>query len=136
MLFTHYSTPEQKSNSSIGTLLLTLCAATVIDAGAGWWLGRPGLGREARIAIALLPIPANLVLIGLIVRAIRRLDDFLRQVHLEAVAISFLVTGLAVFVYGYLERAHAVGPLNVAIVWLFMAIFYGIGYLAAARHYG
>lgn len=128
--------PEQKSNSSIGTLLLTLCAATVIDAGAGWWLGRPGLGREARIAIALLPIPANLVLIGLIVRAIRRLDDFLRQVHLEAVAISFLVTGLAVFVYGYLERAHAVGPLNVAIVWLFMAIFYGIGYLAAARHYG
>src|ERR1035438_1329531 len=126
---------EQKSNSSVGALLFTLCLATAIDVGVGWWLGRPGLGRNARIAIALLPIPANLVLIALIVRTIRRLDDFLRQVHLEAVAIAFLLTGLAVFVYGYLDRAHAVRPLNVAVVWLFMAIFYGIGYLVAVRHY-
>jgi hypothetical protein len=83
----------------------------------------------------LLPIPANLLLVALIVRSIRKLDDFLRQVHLEAVAIAFLLTGLAVFVYGYLEMASAVGPLNVAIVWVFMAIFYGIGYLIAVRHY-
>jgi hypothetical protein len=126
---------QQKANSSVGTILTTLCLATAIDVGVGWWSGRPGLGQSARIAIALLPIPANLVLIALIVRTIRRLDDFLRQVHLEAVAIAFLLTGLAVFVYGYLERAHAVRPLNVAIVWLFMAICYGIGYLVAARHY-
>jgi hypothetical protein len=126
---------EQMSNSSVGALLFTLCLATVIDVGVGWWLGRPGLGKNARIAIALLPIPANLVLIALIVRTIRKLDEFLRHVHLEAVAISFLLTGLAVFVYGYLERAQAVRPLNVAIVWVFMAIFYGIGYLVAIRHY-
>jgi len=126
---------EQKSNSSVGALLSTLCVATVIDVGAGWWLGRPGLGQNARIAIALLPIPANLVLIALIVRTIRKLDDFLRQIHLEAVAIAFLLTGLVVFVYGYLEKAHAVRPLNVATVWLFMALFYGIGYLIAVRHY-
>jgi hypothetical protein len=116
-------------------ILIALCLATLIDAGVGWWLGKPGLGQNARVAIALLPIPANLVLIALIVRAIRRLDAFLRQVHLEAVAIAFLLTGLAVFVYGYLQRAHAVRPLNVAIVWIFMAIFYGIGYLVAVRHY-
>ena len=126
---------EQKSNSSVGALLSTLCVATVIDVGAGWWLGRPGLGQNARIAIALLPIPANLVLIALIVRTIRKLDDFLRQIHLEAVAIAFLLTGLVVFVYGYLEKAQAVRPLNVATVWLFMALFYGIGYLIAVRHY-
>jgi hypothetical protein len=124
-----------KSHSSVGALLSILCVATVIDVGAGWWLGRPGLGQNARIAIALLPIPANLVLIALIVRTIRTLDDFLRQIHLEAVAIAFLLTGLVVFVYGYLEKAHAVQPLNVAIVWLFMAVFYGIGYLIAVRHY-
>jgi hypothetical protein len=69
------------------------------------------------------------------VRTIRKLDDFLRQVHLEAIAIAFLLTGLAVFVYGYLQRAQAVGPLNVAIVWLFMVLFYGIGYLVAIGHY-
>jgi hypothetical protein len=123
------------SKPPVAALLITLCLASVVDVGVGWWLRQPGLGQEARIAIALLPIPANLVLIGLIVRTIRRLDEFLRQVHLEAVAIAFLLTGLAVFVYGYLERARALGPLNVAIVWLFMAIFYGIGYLIAIRHY-
>ena len=98
-------------------------------------MGNSHLGQHGRIAIALLPIPANLVLIALIVRAIRRLDVFLRQVHLEAVAIAFLLTGLAVFVYGFLEQAQAVRTLNLAVVWVFMAIFYGIGYLVASRYY-
>jgi|ERR1700683_2603368 len=126
---------QQTTKSPLPTLLLTLSLATVIDIGVGWWLGSPTLSQNARTAIALLPIPANLVLIALIVRAIRGLDPFLRQVLLEAVAIAFLLTGLAVFVYGYLERAHAVRALNVAVVWLFMAVFYGIGYFVAARHY-
>lgn len=126
---------QQNADSSRSILLVTLCLATVIDVSVGWWLGSPNLSQNARIAIALLPIPANLVLIALIVRAIRKLDPFLRQVHLEAVAIAFLLTGLAVFVYGYLERAHAVRAMNVAVVWLFMAVFYGIGYLVASRHY-
>ena len=71
----------------------------------------------------------------MIVRTIRQLDEFLRYVHLEAIAIAFLLTGLAVFVYGYLQKAQAVRPLNVGIVWIFMALFYGIGYVIAARHY-
>ena len=87
------------------------------------------------VALRPLPVPANLVLVVLIIRTIRKLDEFLRQVHLEAVAIGFLLTGLAVFVYGYLERADAVRPLNVGIVWFFMLLFYGIGYVIAARHY-
>jgi hypothetical protein len=126
---------ERKSNSSFGLLVFVLSLATVVDVGAGWWLGRPGLGQNARIAIAFLPIPANLALIAIIVRTIRKLDEFLRQVHLEAVVIAFLLTGLAVFAYGYLERAHAVRSLNVAIVWVFMAVFYGVGYLVSVRHY-
>ena len=119
----------------VGTLFAVLCVATAVDTGAGWLLGQPGFGLHARIIFALLPIPANLVLLGMIVSRIRRLDDFLRHVHLEAVAIAFLLTGLAVFVYGYLQKAQAVRPLNVGIVWIFMALFYGIGYVIAARHY-
>ena len=125
----------RNSVQPVGTLLSVLCVATAIDIGAGWLLGRPGFGSHARIIFALLPIPANLVLVAVIVRRIRKLDEFLRHVHLEAVAISFLLTGLAVFVYGYLQKAQAVRPLNVGIVWIFMAIFYGIGYVVAVRHY-
>jgi hypothetical protein len=125
--------PRIKSSNRI--LLLTLCLASLIDIGAGWWLGMRGLGQGARTAIALLPVPANLMLIVLIVQRIRKLDEFFRRVHLEAVAIAFLLTGLAVFVYGYLEMARAVRPLNVAIVWVFMTISYGVGYVVALKHY-
>ena len=125
----------RNSVQPVGTLLSVLCVATAIDIGAGWLLGRPGFGSHARIIFALLPIPANLVLLAVIVRRIRQLDEFLRHVHLEAVAISFLLTGLAVFVYGYLQKAQAVRPMNVGIVWIFMAMFYGIGYVIAVRHY-
>jgi hypothetical protein len=125
----------QNSVQPVGTLLSVLCVATAIDIGAGWLLGRPGFGSHARIIFALLPIPTNLVLVAVIVRRIRQLDEFLRHVHLEAVAIAFLLTGLAVFVYGYLQKAQAVRPLNVGIVWIFMAVFYGIGYVIAVRHY-
>jgi len=135
-----YELPMIKMNGRnsvqpVGTLLSVLCVATAIDIGAGWLLGRPGFGSYVRIVFALLPIPANLVLVAVIVRRIRKLDEFLRHVHLEAVAIAFLLTGLAVFVYGYLQKAQAVRPLNVGIVWIFMAIFYGIGYVVAVRHY-
>ena len=116
-------------------LLLTLSFATVIDVGAGWLLRRPELSPSLRMLVALSPIPANLLLVGLIVTAIRRLDEFLRYVHFEAIAIGFMLTGLAVFIYGYLQMARAVPPLNFGIVWLFMVLFYGIGYVIAARHY-
>jgi hypothetical protein len=119
----------------VGTLLAVLGVATAVDIGAGWLLGQPGVGPHARILFALLPIPANLILVAVIVLRIRQLDEFLRHTHLEAVAIAFLLTGLAVFVYGYLEKAQAVRPLNVGIVWIFMALFYAIGYVIAARRY-
>jgi len=125
----------RNSVQPVGTLLVVLCVATAIDIGAGWLLGQPGFGSHTRIIFALLPIPANLVLVAVIVRRIRQLDEFLRHVHLEAVAIAFLLTGLAVFVYGYLQKVQAVRPLNVGIVWIFMALFYGSGYVIAARHY-
>lgn len=126
---------DRNSVQPVGTLLSVLCVAAVIDIGASWLLGQRGFGSHARIILALLPIPANLALVAVIVRRIRQLDEFLRQVHLEAIAIAFLLTVLAVSVYEDLQKAHVVGPLNVGIVWILMAAFYGVGYVIAARHY-
>ena len=126
---------KQTSRASWAGLLFTLCLATIIDVGVGWLLRQPGLAASLRILIAFLPVPANLVLIALLVRKIRSLDEFLRQVHLEAAATALFLTGLAVFIYGYLERAQAVRSLNVGVVWIVMAISYGIGYAIAVRHY-
>jgi len=125
----------RNSSEPIRTLLIVLCFAAAIDIGASWLLGKPGFGSHARIVFALLPIPANLALVAVIVRTIRQLDEFLRHVHLEAVAIAFLLTALAVSVYEDLQKARVVGPLNIGIMWIFMAVFYGVGYVIAVRHY-
>jgi hypothetical protein len=82
-----------------------------------------------------MPLPGNITLIVLALLAIRRLDEFQKRVHFEAVTIAFLSTGVAVFVYGYLQKAQAVGPLNGGFIWLLMALFYGIGYLISTSHY-
>ena len=117
------------------TFWVVLAVASAIDLGATWLLARPNYPQPARIVFALLPIPMNLVLLAVIVRRIRQLDEFLRRVHLEAAAIAFLLSALAVFVYEGLEKAHCAGPLNAGVAWILMALFYGIGYAISARHY-
>jgi hypothetical protein len=116
-------------------LLITVLSSLVIDLGASWALGRIELGSAARIAVALSPVPAKIAVIALILRAIRRLDEFQKRVHFEAVTVAFLSTGVAVIVYGYLQKADAAGPLNIGLVWTFMIFFYAIGYFIAKVHY-
>jgi hypothetical protein len=129
------STAARVPSHPARTFWAVLTVGTAIDITAGWLLRQPGYNPQARILFALLPIPMNLILVTLIVRRIRQLDEFLRQVHLDAVAIAFLLTGVAVFIYGYLQQAHVVHPLNFGIVWIFMLVFYAIGYVIASRHY-
>jgi len=98
-------------------------------------LARMELGQTARVAIALLPIPANVWLIAIILRTLRRLDEFLKRIQFEAVAVAFLTTGLAALTYGQLQTVQVVGPLNVGLIWGFMGVSYVLGYAVAARHY-
>jgi hypothetical protein len=115
--------------------LVTVLLASAMDFVASCLLRNPGSGTAARVAIALMPLPGDIALIFLVLRAIRTLDEFQKRVHFEAVTIAFLSTGVAVFVYGYLQQAHVVGSLHAGLVWAFMLIFYVIGYLVAVRHY-
>jgi hypothetical protein len=122
-------------NDRATVLLVTVLLSLVIDLGASWALGRIELGSAARIAVALSPVPAKIAVIALILQAIRRLDEFQKRVHFEAVTVAFLSTGVAVIVYGYLQKADAAGPLNIGLVWTFMIFFYAIGYFIAKVHY-
>ncbi|HEX5856173.1 MAG TPA: hypothetical protein VFZ57_11190 [Thermoanaerobaculia bacterium] len=115
--------------------VLVLVVASAIDILAILALRRLELGPTARIAVALLPLPGNIALIAMVLRGIRKLDEFQQRIHFEAVVVAFLATGVAVFVYGYLQKAGAVGPLNTALIWAFMSFAYCIGYLIAASHY-
>jgi hypothetical protein len=116
-------------------LLVTALLASSIDLIASLLLRNPGPAPAARVAIALMPLPGDIALIFLVLRAIRTLDEFQKRIHFEAVTVAFLSTGVAVFVYGYLQQAQVVGSLNAGLVWAFMLSFYAIGYVVAARHY-
>jgi|ERR1700730_10109075 hypothetical protein len=115
--------------------LLVALLASAIDLLASFLLRNSTLGSAARIAIALMPLPGDIALIVLVLRAVRRLDEFQKRVHFEAITVAFLSTGVAVFACGYLQQAHIVGFLNSGVVWAFMLIFYALGYLIAANHY-
>ena len=116
-------------------LLFVALAATAIDISANYLLKQPGLSQPVRVAIALLPLPGNIALLVVVLQAVRRLDEFQKRIQFEAVVVAFLSTGVAVFVYGYLQKAQAAGPLNMGLVWLFMVVFYAIGYFVAVSHY-
>jgi hypothetical protein len=122
-------------NSRQMLFFLVVLLVTAIDCGAYWALGRTELGNTARLVVALTPLPADIALIVLALRRIRRLDEFQKRIHFEAVTVAFLSTGIAVFVYGYLQKADAAGPLNMGLVWGFMLVFYAVGYFVAVNHY-
>jgi hypothetical protein len=124
-----------QSSSVVARFIGVALAASAIDIVASWMLKHSDLGPAQRVAVALLPLPGNLALIALVLRSIRQLDEFQKRVHFEAVTIGFLATGVVVFVYGYLQKAQAVGPLNLAFIWVFMSFTYAIGYCIAVRHY-
>jgi hypothetical protein len=131
-----HTQPLTRTRSRRGSLiLLVTVVASAVDIAAGWALSRLPLSPAGRIAVALTPLPGNVVLLALILKTIRTLDEFQKRVHFEAVVVAFLSTGLAVFVYGYLQKARAVGPMNVGFVWSFMLITYAAGYAIAAKHY-
>lgn len=116
-------------------LFVWALVAAGADIGAALLLARSDLGLLGRVAVAVLPVPFNIAVVLLLVKSVRRLDEFQRRVHFEAILVAFISTGLAVLLYGYLQKAHIVGPVNVGLVWVPMTVFYCIGYFAAARHY-
>jgi hypothetical protein len=114
---------------------LIVVVASCIDIAAIWVLRHLELGLAARVGVALSPLPGNLALVVLVVKQIRRLDEFQKRVHFEAVVIAFLMTGVSVFIYGYLETARLVPRMDLMFIWAFMGIAYIAGYAIAAGQY-
>jgi len=120
---------------NVTRFIVVAIIASSIDIAAESILTHVHLSAPARIAVACLPIPGNVALIVLVVQGIRKLDEFKKRVHFEAVVIAFLSTGVVAFIYGFLQKADAVGPLNAVLIWAFMVVTYGIGYAVAIRQY-
>lgn len=119
---------------SRATLLAALVAAGVLLA-ASAGLKFLDLGGVPRLLVALVPVPFFALMLLFMVRDSRRLDEMMRKVQLEALAVAFGGTALVVLLLGQLQRAEVLGEENLGVVVAVMAGSYLLGYLMALRRY-
>ncbi|MEL6407912.1 MAG: hypothetical protein AAFR81_26320 [Chloroflexota bacterium] len=91
-------------------------------------------GQALSIAIAILPVLPVLLGIWAYMDWLRNLDEFQRQIQLEAIGFSMAMTGVVTFTIGFLETAGVQQP---GYLWVFpmMIIFWGVGQFIAQRRY-
>ena len=115
---------------SIITWILSYFGARVLLKGfdMGTWL---------RVAVALFPILPFALLLLLIIRGIRQMDELERRIQLEALAVAFPLTFLLLMTLGLLELAIKLKPEDWSYrhIWPFLFIFYLMGLIIAKRRY-
>jgi hypothetical protein len=115
-------------------LVLSLAVAAVILAAA--WLGRGfPRGSSVRIGLALLQGAGTALLIVVMMRSLRRLDELQQKIHLEALAFAFAGTGALATGYGFLINAGMPDIDWGALVWPVMVALWAVGLVFARRRY-
>jgi len=82
---------------------------------------QPGIGRTL---VLLSPMAPVLLMIGVIIRGFRRMDEYLRRQALENLAIAAAITAGWTFTYGFLENA-GFPRLSMFAVWPVMGWIWG-----------
>jgi uncharacterized membrane protein HdeD (DUF308 family) len=80
---------------------------------------RPLADGPLRTALLLTPMLGFALMIRAIVRHVARIDEYQRIRLLEALALSFAITGAVTFSYGFLETA-GFPRLSMFSVWMVM----------------
>jgi hypothetical protein len=95
------------------------------------------LPKAARVAVALLAIPAFGFFLVEWIRGVRRLDELERRVQLEALAIAFPLSLVLVMALGLIQRVTPLDPADWSYrhVWPFLIAFYFFGLALARRRY-
>ena len=88
------------------------------------------------IAVASIPMFAFYWFVWVVQRTLRRFDELQRRIHLEALALAFLIVMLALMGFGLLEETPK-GRVAIPFrdLWLTLLPLYAICYFVARRHY-
>jgi hypothetical protein len=116
-------------------------------AGLGWFLSYVGaraviesvaFGSGWVYVAAWLPAIPFVVVMVLLVRGIRGLDELERRIHLEALVVAFPLTMLVLMVLGLFELGLDLDRQNWGYrhVWAFLPVFYIGGLVLARLRYG
>ena len=92
--------------------------------------------QQWEFAIVSLPMFAFFWLVWVVQRALRRIDELQRRIHLEALALAFLTTMLAMMGLGLLEETpRGLVTLPWRHLWFALLPLYAVCYGISAWHY-
>lgn len=94
-------------------------------------------GSALSIVIALAPILPFMVVLYVIIRGIRGVDELERRIQLEALAIAFPLSVLLVMLLGLLQLATDLNPADWSYrhIWPLMGMFWIAGAAIARKKY-
>jgi hypothetical protein len=97
-------------------------------------LGNGGFSGPAEVLIALLPVPAAVAALIVIISQVRSLDELQQRIRLVALAVSFSGTLLITFSWGFLEGV-GIEPLGGFAVFGILVALYLAGIAWAGTRY-
>jgi hypothetical protein len=115
--YTTYRSQIHFGLALLAYLMVLVGSVTIVKAnpGAAW-----------TYLVAVLPVIPGALVVWLFVRAIARLDEVQKRMHMQAFAFSLGATALITFGYGFLEGA-GLPDLSWTFVTLLMALLWGLG---------
>lgn len=87
-----------------------------------------------RIPVTVAPVIPIVFMMLAVFRFVRRMDEMLRHLHLEAVVIAYIATLMLCFSYGFLENV-GFPSFNTMWVGFAMILLWSMGQLIAGRKY-
>ena len=114
--------------------LALLAYAAVLTGSITWLNSDPSLASPWRDSIALSPMLPGALMVWVILRQLRRLDELQQRVQFEALALAFAGTAFITFSYGFLEGL-GYQRLSMFVIWPLMASLWMLGLVLAARRY-
>ena len=99
-----------------------------------WALSHHGVGPAWEIPVALAPMIGGLLTVRAVMRQFRRGDELQRRMQVDIILLSFALTALVTFSYGFLENV-GFPRLSMFVVWPFMSGVWAIGSIASIWRY-
>jgi hypothetical protein len=93
-----------------------------------------GLSTPVRALLALLPVPAAVLIVLVSIDEFLASDELEQRVQLVGLAVAFLGTLLVTFSWGFLEGV-GFERLTGFVTFAMLVAFYGAGRIAAQRRY-
>ena len=125
-----------KGTGRPGTRVIVGVAALLASViGISWMLEVWELGAGTRLALALVPVAAYVYTLVGFLRLLRETDEMQQRIHLEALAIAFPSSAVAIFACEYLRKAGFITALKPDWALMIMLLLWGLGLFIAWRRY-